>query len=137
MELAAIGRVQAVGRIVVEPRYLSALTGLEGFSHLWVIWLFEPAGEGALLCHPRGRPDLPVVGLFATRSPHRPNPLALTLVQLRARQGCILEVEGLDAREGTAVLDLKPFIPGSDRPESVQVPDWVGRLYRERERGEQ
>ena len=73
------------------------------------------------------RPDLPLVGLFSTRSPVRPNPLGLAVVRLVERRGNVLKVIGLDAIDGTPVLDIKGYLPG-DAVAGARYPEWVGRL---------
>jgi tRNA (Thr-GGU) A37 N-methylase len=73
---------------------------------------------------------MPLVGLFATRSPHRPCPIGITAVRLLARQGARLRVEGLDANEGTPVLDIKPYLRRGDLIPEATAPDWLERLWR-------
>lgn len=101
---------RAEGTIEVLPEYESGLLDVEGFSHLFVIWVFDRAG--ALPETWTGTPpadDRPH-GVFATRSPRRPNPIALTVVELLRRDGHTLHVRGLDMLDGTPVLDLKPYL---------------------------
>jgi tRNA (Thr-GGU) A37 N-methylase len=80
--------------------------------------------------HPRSRPDLPLVGFFATRTQYRPNPIGLTLVQLLGRKENILTVKGLDALNGTPVLDIKPISPKTEMPSHFRVPEWYPRLWK-------
>jgi tRNA-Thr(GGU) m(6)t(6)A37 methyltransferase TsaA len=82
--------------------------------------------------HPRGREDMPLLGVFATRTPYRPNPIGLTLVELMKVEGNVLTVRGLDAFDGTPVLDIKPF-DYWDIAEAARVPEWWTRLKEERE----
>ena len=78
--------------------------------------------------HPRGNPQNPLTGVFATRSPRRPNLVALSLCRVGGTRGNVIEIGGVDAFDQTPVIDIKPFAPGSDAPhESVNVPDWAGR----------
>jgi tRNA (adenine37-N6)-methyltransferase len=79
---------------------------------------------------PRGRADMPEVGIFAQRAKDRPNPIGLTAVEIVAVGEDRLTVRGLDAVDGTPVLDIKPYYPAYDRVESPRVPEWVGRLMR-------
>ena len=72
-----------------------------------------------------GKPELPLVGVFATRSPHRPSPVGETTVRLLECQGNILKVEGLDAIDGTPVIDIKPYVSEFDSATNVKVPQWV------------
>jgi len=121
------GWEEIVSDIVIDDSLTEALDGLEEYSHIIVIyWLHQSdvAGGLAAKVHPRGRPDLPLVGLFATRSPHRPNPLGKAMVRLLERRGNILKVKGLDAMDGTPVLDIKPYLPGYDSTDDARVAPW-------------
>jgi tRNA-Thr(GGU) m(6)t(6)A37 methyltransferase TsaA len=98
----------AEGTLEVLPEFEPGLTDLEGFSHLFVIWVFDRA-EGFDLFGPTpadGRPH----GVFATRSPRRPNPIGLTVVEILGRTGSSIKVRGLDMLDGTPILDLKPYM---------------------------
>lgn len=115
-------------RIIIEPEFEPALDGIEGFSHIIVVfWMdrLEPRGRKVLKVHPQGDRGLPLVGVFSARSPVRPNPLGLTTVRLVERKKNVLKVTGLDAMNGTPVIDIKPFIPGHDLPEGAKIPDWL------------
>jgi tRNA-Thr(GGU) m(6)t(6)A37 methyltransferase TsaA len=98
--------------IEIEPRYQAALLGVEELSSLWVLYWFDrndtPEKRAVLQVHPRGNPDNPLRGVFATRSPFRPNLIALSQVKLVAVRGNLIEIEGIDAFADTPVLDLKP-----------------------------
>ncbi|MDD5082968.1 MAG: TrmO family methyltransferase, partial [Dehalococcoidales bacterium] len=72
--------------------------------------------------------DMPEVGIFAQRAKHRPNPIGVSAVKLISVRGNVLTVRGLDAIDGTPVLDIKPYFPSFDRVEEPSVPEWVGRL---------
>ena len=98
----------AEGVLEVLPEYEEGLTDIEGFSHLFVIWVFHKA-EGYELLGTPPTDDRPH-GVFATRSPYRPNPIALTVVELIRREGCRLYVRGLDMLDGTPILDIKPYL---------------------------
>ena len=120
-----------VSEIVVDPGLTEALEGLEDFSHIMVFWLMhkiDATGQIALKIYPKGQRDLPLVGLFATRSPHRPNPLGKATVRLLGIKGNTLKVKGLDALDGTPVVDIKPYIPGYDSVDGASVPPWIKRL---------
>ncbi len=99
------------GTIELFPEYEAGLKDIDGFSHLIVIFGFHQAEprppRGGLLVHPPRQTE--PRGVFATRSPHRPNPIGLTIVRLRGRAGRVLRVSGLDMVEGTPVLDIKPY----------------------------
>jgi len=117
-------------QIIVHHELTEALAGIEDFSHLFVLfWLHEISGEQrkTLKVHPRGRKDLPLLGVFATRTMLRPNPIGLTLVELVKVEGNVLTVRGLDALDGTPVLDIKPFDPW-DTAKDAKVPRWWTKL---------
>lgn len=107
----AVGSVEA--RIEVEPAWVDALADLEGFSRIWVVFVFHEALGAA---RTRVQPPRSSVrrGVFATRSPHRPNPIGLSAVRLLGVEGRDVRVEGLDALDGTPVLDLKPYLAYAD-----------------------
>ncbi|MFC2002635.1 tRNA (N6-threonylcarbamoyladenosine(37)-N6)-methyltransferase TrmO [Chloroflexota bacterium] len=133
MELSSHQEQGTVGkrlflRYVVSDSLTEALEGLEEFSHIIVLyWMHKVAATGELPAkvHPMGRQELPLVGLFASRSPRRPNPLGKATVRLLERRGNILKVKGLDAIDGTPVIDIKPYIPGYDSVASAKVASWV------------
>ncbi len=106
------------------------LKDIEGFSHIIVIyWFHESQGYRMLIKTPW---DDSFHGLFTTRSPHRPCPLGLTVVELVAREKSILKVKGLDAIDGTPLLDIKPYIPGVDEKSVVKLGWLEGKLRKER-----
>jgi tRNA-Thr(GGU) m(6)t(6)A37 methyltransferase TsaA len=98
----------AEGMIEVLPEFEEALTDIEGFSHLMVVWVFDRT-EGYELVGKPPSDDRPH-GVFATRSPRRPNPIGLTTVELLGRERRSLSVRGVDMLDGTPVLDLKPYL---------------------------
>ena len=118
---------EVVSEIVINSNLTDALDGIEGFSHIIVLyWMHRlTSGEVPLKVHPRGKKELPLTGLFATRTPNRPNRIGETTVRLLQRQGNILMVEGLDALDDTPVLDIKPYIPGHDSAANTKVPRWL------------
>ncbi len=122
---------EIVSRVEVREDLLPALKGIEGFSHLLILFYFDqlPPGTAPLQVHPERRPEMPLVGVLATRSPHRPNPIGLTAVELLRREGNVLWVRGLDAFDGTPVLDIKPYLPRGNHLEEVRIPDWLRRLW--------
>ena len=115
--------------IVFEPEFRNAdaLRGLEGFSHLWLVWVFDQAVRDSW--SPTVRPPRlggnQRMGVFATRSPFRPNPIALSSVKLAGieqtpQYGTVLKIRGADLMDGTAILDIKPYIPYADsHPDAV------------------
>jgi len=100
----------AEGVLKILPEYEQGLLDIEGFSHLFVIWEFDRSGRFELLGTPPSdnRPH----GVFATRSPYRPNPIGLTVVELQRREGPDLHVRGVDMLDGTPILDIKPYLSG-------------------------
>jgi tRNA-Thr(GGU) m(6)t(6)A37 methyltransferase TsaA len=123
-----------ISQIVLHSELAEALDGIEDFSHLFVLfWLHEISDEQrkTLKVHPRGRRDLPLLGVFATRTMLRPNPVGLTLVELVNVEGNVLTVRGLDAFDGTPVLDIKPF-DSWDNAETARVPKWWIKLKKEK-----
>lgn len=103
-------------RIVIDPAWRPALLGVAPGSDLVVLYYLHRASRDVLQVHPRGDPDRPLRGVFATRSPARPNPIAVTTVRVRAVRGTVLEVVGLDALAGSPVLDLKSHAHSFDTP---------------------
>jgi tRNA (adenine37-N6)-methyltransferase len=102
-------RHDAEGSLEFLPEYEPGLLHVEGFSHLFVLWVFDRATGYDLVARPpadEGRPH----GVFATRSPRRPNPIGLTVVELLGRSGATLQVRGVDMLDGTPVLDVKPYL---------------------------
>jgi tRNA-Thr(GGU) m(6)t(6)A37 methyltransferase TsaA len=123
-----------VSRIVFRKELAEALEGVEEFSHLFVLfWLHGMSDEDKRIMkvRPRGRSDMPLLGIFATRTPHRPNPIGLTRVKLLKVEGNVVTVQGLDAFDGTPVLDIKPF-DSWDTTEDFKVPEWWIKLDKER-----
>ena len=108
-----------------------ALLALGEFSHVEVLFVFDrvdPHGVCRGARHPRGRSDWPLVGIFAQRGKDRPNRIGSTVCEVVAVDGAALEVRGLDAVDGTPVLDLKPYAPVFDRVERPRTPEWIDRL---------
>lgn len=114
-------RHDAEGILKILPEFEVGLTDIEGFSHLFVIWAFDRS-EGYELI---GRPptDTRPHGVFATRSPRRPNPLGLTVVELLRRDHAHLHVRGVDMLDGTPILDIKPYL--SSIPEETLRRGWL------------
>ena len=124
-----------ISQIIFREELTEALEGVEEFSHLFVLfWLNEMSDEDRKIMkvHPRGRSGMSLLGIFATRTPHRPNPIGLTRVKILNVKGNIITVQGLDAYDGTPVLDIKPF-DSWDTTEDFKVPEWWKKLEKERE----
>ena len=95
------------GELVIRPELAEGLTDIEGFSHLYVIWVFDRIEGYSLMS--RARADGKPHGVFATRMPSRPNPIGLTVVELLGRDGATLKVRGVDMLDGSPILDIKPY----------------------------
>ncbi|CAO0821986.1 tRNA (adenine37-N6)-methyltransferase [Desulfarculales bacterium] len=108
--------------IEIDPAWWEGLAGLAPGRDLWVIYNFHQSQEPRLLVHPRRDPGRPLTGVFNTRAPCRPAPLGLTLVRLLEVEEGRLLVRGLEALDGTPVLDLKPYVPGLDKPAPPKEP---------------
>lgn len=120
--------LQVRSRIVLRPELSEALRGLEGFSHVIVVcWLDRVTEEERrrVQVHPAGDPTLPARGVLALRTHHRPNPIGVSVVALAKVAGPVLHVRGLDAADGTPVLDLKPYVPHYDSVPHARLPDWA------------
>lgn len=115
----------------VLPQFTAALEGIADFSHIWVLYWFNandtPEARQTLKVHPRRDPGIPLTGILATRAPLRPNPIALTACRLLKVAGNILEIADLDARDGTPLLDIKPYIPTGDAIPEAVTPEWINR----------
>jgi tRNA-Thr(GGU) m(6)t(6)A37 methyltransferase TsaA len=110
--------------IVLSVEYQDALYRLDEFSHIEVIFHLNEMNESFVTrTHPRGDPEIPERGVFATRTPNRPSRLGLTTCRLLSIDGNRLKVKGLDAYDGSPVLDIKPYM--GKTVEEVKVPEWV------------
>ena len=112
---------EAEGVLEILPEFEIGLTDIEGFSHLIVIWLFDRSQGFDLLASPPS--DDRQHGVFATRSPRRPNPIGLTVVELLRREGTRLHVRGVDMLDGTPILDIKPYL--SSIPQEALRRGWL------------
>lgn len=120
-----------VSEIVINRKYQQALDQINEFSHIIVLYWMNrvtPTKRLKLKVHPKSRKELPLVGVFATRSPIRPNPIGLAIVRVLEHHENVLKVTGLDAIDGSPVLDIKPYIPGYDSPTSAKTPAWIKQL---------
>lgn len=123
------GNVEA--GIVLQPEYRAGLQGIEKFSHALIVPFLHEAffyPSKHLIRRPRGLDNMPEVGIFAQRAKDRPNPLGITAVSIVGVENGALVVRGLDAIDGTPVLDIKPYYPSYDLKMNAVVPEWVDRL---------
>ena len=123
-------------RIELDPKRFTAdaLLGLDGFSHAEVLFVFDRVGEGEVehgARHPRGRTDWPRVGIFAQRGKNRPGRIGVTMCRIVGVEGLAVEVEGLDAIDGTPVLDIKPVMSGFLPRGEVREPDWAREIMKD------
>ena len=120
-----------VSTIRLLPEYVGALQGIDAFSHAVIVFLmheasFDPGRQ--LARRPRDREDMPLLGCFAQRARHRPNPIGVSTVRIESVARDALTVRGLDAIDGTPVLDIKPHMAVFDVPQASVEPEWVARL---------
>jgi tRNA (adenine37-N6)-methyltransferase len=125
------GKVEA--RVVLHPDYCRGLKGIEQFSHAIIVTFlhearFDPPKH--IVRRPRGLDSMPEVGIFAQRAKDRPNPLGITAVSIVRIESGVLVVRGLDAINGTPVIEVKPYYPAYDCVMNASVPDWVDRLMK-------
>ena len=123
-----------VSKVLLLPEYAGGLDGLDGFSHAIVVTYlnkakYEPAMH--LKRRPRGLESMPLLGIFSQRAKDRPNPIGITAVRVICIGTDHLEVQGLDAINGTPVLDIKPYYPSCDRIENPRTPGWVAELMKD------
>ena len=126
---------QSRARLVLDARFTpDALAGLDAFSHAEVIFLFDRVPDDKIETgarRPRGRADWPLVGIFAQRGKNRPNRLGVTVCRIVSVRGLEVEVEGLDAIDGTPIMDIKPVLSGFLPRGEVREPDWAQTIMRD------
>ena len=122
------GHDRKTSEIIINEDYVDCLDGIKDFSHLVIIYWTHRTPEKARKIrkvHPAGMEKMPIKGIFATRSPVRPNPISLISVKLIERIDNVLIVEGLDAINNTPIIDIKPHLPSYDSPLNVKLADWM------------
>jgi tRNA (adenine37-N6)-methyltransferase len=132
MELKQIGTIEGNSypfNIVIDEEYRPALKGLDGFSHCIILWWADKCdnhqARTLLDCTKPYKNSPEKLGIFSTRSPARPNPIASTVVKIMSiNKDGIIKVPYIDAENGTPVLDIKPYHPSSDRVKDIKLPDW-------------
>ncbi len=122
---------KVISEIHIDNKFSDGLSGIDSFSHIIVIFEMHQSNwtpKKDLVRHPQERVDMPLVGIFAQRAKHRPNPIGITSVRLLGVEGNMLRVQGLDAIDETPVLDIKPYFPKYDSVADSHNPEWVDRL---------
>ncbi len=117
---------ETISEILLKDEFAEGLHRIDEFSHLWIIYLLDKAARTEMKTYPgpSSIKDLPKAGIFATRSQYRPNKIALRLVRFIKKTGNIITVGGLDAINGSKVIDIKPYISHFDLPENFIEPKW-------------
>ncbi len=121
-----------ISEIEIDPSLTELLDDIEGYSHLNILyWAHKVPAESRKLTkvHPMGLKDVPKKGIFATCSPARPNPVLLTAVKLIEQKGNILKVQGLEAVDGSPVIDIKPYVQAYHGAENPRRPEWMEKIH--------
>jgi tRNA-Thr(GGU) m(6)t(6)A37 methyltransferase TsaA len=126
MPIQAVAAVGVRGSIELEPEYAEGLADIDGFSHLTLLYHLHRITVPKLTVTPFL--DTVSHGIFATRSPARPNPIGLSTVRLLSVSGCVLEIEGVDVVDGTPPLDIKPYVPALDDRADARIGWFAGRV---------
>jgi len=134
-ELRFVGVVETAGeneaRVKIFPDFCAGLKGTADFSHLIILYWMHMRDKAeerkTLLVFPKRHAVNVETGVFACRSPSRPNPIGLSIVELVRIDGCVLTVKGLDAAQGSPVIDVKPYMPCNDSVPEARVPEWTRR----------
>ncbi|MAG15515.1 tRNA (N6-threonylcarbamoyladenosine(37)-N6)-methyltransferase TrmO [Candidatus Woesearchaeota archaeon] len=116
-----------ISEIIIDEKFAEALKGLDDYSHVIIVYWMDKVNKHVITHRPQGNPEVPIVGIFACRCPERPNPVAITTVQLLGIEGNKVKVKGLDILDGTPVIDIKPYWPQYDKVDG-SIPDWVNKL---------
>jgi len=117
-----------ITEIIVDEKFTDALNRIEDYSHVIIVFWMDKVKEHVITHQPQGNPEVPIVGIFACRCPARPNPIAITTVELIEHNGNKIIVKGLDILDGTPVIDIKPYWPIYDEVKGGTIPDWVNKL---------
>ena len=131
-QIFPVGVIRNAGegvRIEIEEKYHDAMLGLDGFSHIVVLYWFHKndttENRSVLQVHPRKNPNNPLSGVFATHSPTRPNLIGLSICKIRSIVGTTIYIDRIDALDGSPVIDIKCYIPSSRPDLGIRLPDWV------------
>lgn len=116
--------------LAIDEQYQDGLLGLDGWSHVQVIWWFDkndtPQKRARLQVNPRGNKNNPLTGVFACRAPVRPNLVALTTCKVLSVENGRVAIDRIDAFPGTPIIDLKPYAHGLDSASDLRIPKWAG-----------
>ncbi len=127
--VGVVSKKEEATRIEIFEPYGDALLGLEDFSHIQVFFWFHENDTAdrrkTLRVHPRKDKKIPLTGVFGTHSPLRPNLIGITICKIKSMRNRRIEIEDIDAFDGTPVIDIKCYIPGSTLRSDVRVPEWV------------
>jgi tRNA-Thr(GGU) m(6)t(6)A37 methyltransferase TsaA len=121
----------SISELIIDEEYADCLEGIEDFSHVMVLYWSHRINDHErhiTRVHPAGKKEYPLVGIFATRSPARPNPICATTVELIGRTQNVLKVKNLDAIDGSPIIDIKAHSPSYDSPPNVKQAEWMERL---------
>ncbi|MEN8245320.1 MAG: tRNA (N6-threonylcarbamoyladenosine(37)-N6)-methyltransferase TrmO [Thermodesulfobacteriota bacterium] len=117
--------------IEIDPQYKDALLGMEGFSHIQVLYWFhendDSENRSILQVRPRRDPKNPLTGVFATHAPVRPNLIAVSTCKIESIDGTIIRIDDIDARDGSPVVDIKCYVPEKRAFTNLKMPDWINR----------
>lgn len=125
---------EEISEIIIDNDIIDILEGVEKYSHLIILyWAHKVPEQSRSLTkvHPMGRECFSKVGIFATCSPARPNPILMTVVRLRGIRGNVLEVTGLDAVDGSPVVDIKPYVRNFYPEDKISIPEWMQQIHKE------
>ena len=127
--IGCVRKAKGKTQIVLDKQYQAGLLGLDGFSHIYVYWWFDhndtSEKRATLQVHPRGNRANPLTGVFATRSPCRPNLIGMTLCKIISVKENVVEIDRIDAFADAPVLDIKPYVPRSDAAAGATMPEWL------------
>jgi tRNA (adenine37-N6)-methyltransferase len=127
-------QTEAISELIIHDSLEGALDGIDDFSHITVLYwahLAPPDRQSTTRVHPMGNEGFPLVGVFATHSPVRPNPILTTVVRVVEHKGNVIRVTGLDALDGSPIVDIKPYIPERQRTEDFSIPEWMREISEE------
>jgi tRNA-Thr(GGU) m(6)t(6)A37 methyltransferase TsaA len=129
VSLGVIRKENDNARIEIDPAYRDAFLGLDGFSHIAVLYWFHendtPEKRKTMQVHPRKNKQIPLTGVFATHSPLRPNLIGLSICKILSIKDTTIFIEKIDARDGSPVIDIKCFIPSIELGSDIRLPGWV------------